>query len=563
MIAFAAALLCFGQAALPWGSLPEAEKRVSIKLPFATLGEALAEIRKQSGLTFRVANNSQVTVTVLVRDMKAKDLVEELADTLELHLDIVDKQVLVGRDLAIDQMKNAYLRSEEGYLVQQAQARANALLAALPTVSSPAPPEKENESLQDWAKRKIRTPAGYALALTWRGACNNVNFGFGMEYPLAGFVPSCKFVQGYAFKPAPTQRVLQKGHRSLDEFSARFEDTQVLVRYCPVAGAWRVARVAGEDPGQVDDDAPLVRFPQPTKPLAQTPFATKLAEWARNDPDSKVGEEEISAEGESEGQIFAGPKLSLADHLTWLYNHSKINIVANAFRVPSGLKQANLEGKTVLECAKALAQKAGCFASISKRTLRVRQGGYWRLPLCQPPEPLIRSLEATSRRHELTLDDYADFASELTHPMLESFDAPDRLLATCDLKPLVRGSHLIAYYGGLDTPTRRALWNGAVYDHIHSKGVDARRRANAPTSLADVAVLGPFGDVVIQGLFADILEQPWLPDDYTGLEEIRSPGWTPVSWAARYLKLIPGRDGNPGLFFGANERDGVLFWLRD
>lgn len=560
MLVSAVALLCLGtyqQATFSWSAIPNVDKKITLNMPLTTLTEVTETIRREAGVPIRLSLIPEQKLTVLVREMKVSDLLEELADLLDLQLNTLDSKVGIALSGPARDRQASYLAQEDRLITKEADERLDALVAAVPTVFAPAPEsDSKPESLQAWAKQKIRLPAGYAVALARQTFLRTkVHLDWMAALPLN--MHHTPFdVCGYAFKAPPNAKVASWGHRSLDEFSNGFGGTQVLIRYRQVAGSWMVKTISRNDAGQIDDNPKLLRYPHPPRSLSSHPFAISLAEWAKGDPDSKVGAEKISHKSEGDDPLFPNQGPSLADHLAWLHANSKANIVATAFRVPTALKTADLTGDTVAECLDFLARKTACFVSLSKRCVRIRQGGYWRLAVCEPTEASLRQMESIAKQRELTLDDYGRFAASVEHHVFERFEGPNRILANFDLRPLERGAQILSMYGRLSSQQRKALWNGNLI------------RERESSIIAEGAIHGAMGEVNIVGRFGELLEYPnemsYLTDLYLATND---QYWmdSREGWPASFMKLIIPTSGsaqNVGLFLTPNNRDGILFWFK-
>lgn len=562
MIALTAAFFCLV-------GLPRSEAKVSLKMPLATLADVTQEIRKQTGLAFKfdlMMKPADIKVTVLVRDMKAEDLLEEIADVLSLNVTVAEGTAKISYSPGARGACEAYLLAEDKLLAKEAEARLNALVAALPTVFDP-PPAAEGEpdvsDLKSWARRKIRLPGPYAAALARSATPDKTRIGVGLvthgSYPVIDGTP----VYGYAFKRPRTPRGAAAGHCSLDSYSAKFENTQVLIRYCPESGSWLIGQVAGES-GQIDDYPKLIRYPRPPKALQDQPFALNLAAWQKGDPESEVGKLKVADEPNDPELLFPNHP-TLTDHLNWLYENAKANIVADAYRFPSGLKVARPEGRTVQACMDFLSGKTNCFFNISKRCVKVRTAGYWRLARSEPSESSVQTIEAAAKKRDLTLDDYADFATSMSAPAYERFEGPDRFLSTIDLRPLMRGTPILACYGKFNAAQRRALWNGQVYDWMNT----TQRGGIDTSAVSATAAWACFGDVDVMGRYADVLECPALPEFYLTADN-RTEDADQIEnvkiFTARYFRLLSpenGPSGNVGIFLGSTGRDGVVYWFKN
>jgi len=496
---------------LDWSTLPAYEKKITVSKRMATLPEIMAEVEKAVGAkTICSPAAVNIKATVLVKDMPARELLERLADTFDLDLKPTDRGLLMYETVLMQKWQREHLGAEVRYRKELAYNRIVALAAMRSTVLGPEPEPVSKEDMaridsdakvrNQWAKNAIRTPEGYAAAMIRINLPSKESFWAKLDFggtawrfdepSQAPRDPSYGFIGTDPFDAT---------RAPLDEFSAQYQGWQFILGYNEATGAWKLKTLIGERKAKLEEDSPLVRLPELPSALRSTSYAVHVLKW----PKPELPEEYAKMKGKEEAEetdpvSYSTPGYTISDHLTWLHDHTGVNVIAQAFRVESEMKNLPRAGDSVKKVLNDLRKLDHCYLRCDPNCIELRPASFWLLRDLEPPEAAVRRLEKADLGGKGTLDDYGDFACQLTELQKERFMGKDRFMAAFDLEPLRRGVWPLGAYGSFSSAERKSLWSGRVYDSLIGRRYDQR--------VVGAAANACFGDIEVRGLMEQRLE---------------------------------------------------------
>lgn len=150
---------------------------------------------------------------------------------------------------------------------------------------------------------------------------------------------------------------------------------------------------------------------------------------------------------------------TVADWLSMIAKEGKMQVVADAFRLPSPPLSIGSQYDTLASWLKAFVIEQGGYLRMEGDWLLFRHADHWRLRLSEPPEQLAREMEHKAAKGTLSLEDYAVFAASLTpEAQARIEDGEPAYTARFDLAPLKGGIPALRFWANLtDAQKRTAL----------------------------------------------------------------------------------------------------------
>ena len=150
---------------------------------------------------------------------------------------------------------------------------------------------------------------------------------------------------------------------------------------------------------------------------------------------------------------------TVADWLSMIAQEGKMQVVADAFRLPSPPISIGSQYDTLASWLKEFVIQQGGYLRVEGDWLLFRHGDYWSLRLSEPPERLAREMERKASEGTLSLEDYAVFAASLTpEAQARIEDGVPAYTARFDLTPLCGAMPALRFWASLtDTQKRMAL----------------------------------------------------------------------------------------------------------
>jgi hypothetical protein len=197
------------------------------------------------------------------------------------------------------------------------------------------------------------------------------------------------------------------------------------------------------------------------------PLEQAMEAWAKEIDPSVFGKGIDSEKAPFPDGGYLAKAATLAEHLRYLSEVGDVPVVADGFRLPLSRSNA-FEGKTVREYLAALRKESETHGVLENLgPLRAEEGWlmarhhrYWRLLTSEVPERFLGRLEnRLIGGKDLTIDDYAWFASQLTEPQVWAFetlsrDEPRRVYRF-SVEPFVRGVSFLRLWADLNDSQRR------------------------------------------------------------------------------------------------------------
>lgn len=439
---------------------PKLDQKVSLEIVAATLPEIAKEISQKTGVRVNVSQSaSLLKATVLIHDQPLDKVIQSLAGVLELKVKQDETAYSLTPDLTIQAQRLHYNEVEDTALRQRIgialKALANACLTPATGVSDPDAPKLTDEVIHDpvklakWAKAKAQIPKYRALA----------------AFSLSTVVSQGQMIDepyGYSLGQLKNSFNQTENVRSLDTFMPSANGTQVLIKYMHLSGDMQFVDVKGGDPESLENDPPLIRYYSPPKELQQTDFAKYLAAWEKPRDDKQktnLDDDFTSGDGKEDSSVDT---VTLADHLRWIYDHSKASIIANAFRVPVADPRLHGDVGSPAKYLASLKTSEHFLVRYEDPIVQIKYGGYWRLLRSEPPEPATRYLESIAAKGDPGLFDYADYTHDAERVSFVRFEKKGRFVAKFSLQPLIDSRSALYVLGGLNQQDRQAFLAGAL-----------------------------------------------------------------------------------------------------
>lgn len=464
-------VLCLLQAQ---GSEPTVDRKVSLEMVAAPVQDIALALSKKTGVRVTIAPSaSLLKATVLVHDQPLDQVVETLGDVLELQCSKLGKTLTLTPDASLQAARLRYDKAEDELLFARIRVALPALSKA---VANPArAPEEEPEprrltddvlhnptKLEEWAVSKARNPVYRALAAYYQS--NPISVYTIVDWPYS-----------YSLGPLVTPASQIYLVRSFDNLLPSSNGVRILVKYMHLTGDLQFLDIDSPRLMSLEAETPLVRYPQPPAELKEYPFAKYLAAWEKpRDKALPEGFEKGFEEYDGEEPPLETEAV-LGDHLRWIYHHSKVSIVADAFRVPAHDQRPGQHGRTPEQYFNALKKTESFSMKADRSMVQIKSGGYWRLMRSEPPEPEVLAMEAIAAKGEPGIFDYADFMFESDYVSYVRFAEHGRFVAKFSTRPLERARSAFYHLGAINRLQRVNLMRGNIVDvQLTSSGRSSR-----------------------------------------------------------------------------------------
>ncbi|MDR3691444.1 MAG: hypothetical protein P4L46_18840, partial [Fimbriimonas sp.] len=251
------------------------------------------------------------------------------------------------------------------------------------------------------------------------------------------------------------------------------EGAQILARNLEWAGTLQAVRVDSAG-ARAPRPAEIVTFPRPFGKLATTVSGSWLLDWETPLAECKdpVLDRPVKAVVPAPSTYYRSQS-GVEDYLEALADETGTPVVCDAFRVPIvGNKPA--EGEDVRSWLSSFQETQKCFVKVQDGRISVRHGGFWDLRDWEPPEDLVRQMEAAPA---LGLDDYATFAFSVgmlnrnlgyLGDQLPIFDSEQIPLFRFDPTPLRNNYVILAAYGEFTEEQRVHILLGGFVNLFHN-----------------------------------------------------------------------------------------------
>jgi hypothetical protein len=524
--------------------MPELDKPLTLKVKNGLIIPTLRSILDKTGVSFSFNPDTvNSKITIMVKGAKTSDVLRHTLEMLNIYCRIDGKTLRLRRprpDLQWD-----FFIKEQAWMDKRMLAKLYALRDETkkpfsgdlngPTIYTPG---KDNETPEEWAKRKVTEPSYYALGMMMR-----TNEGARWQGPAR-----------FKVSEPETRLNVSMGTHGIDQNSSVLKGHQILVRYLDHAGDLQVVNMRGGARAQNDVNKLPYVWAQPIKELASHPFAKALQEWETplQGFDVVLRKRRLDKQKAIEDPGYFGGRISLAEKLEELHEKAGMQIIADSFRTPTQTPRA--EAETVEEYLKHLKEKEDCFLRFAGGLLLVRHPAFWRFADGEPVEEPLAWADEVSKTRRLTLDDYGYVARRMivdgaNTGASERFLNQSRTLTRFDPTPLIESFPALVQYGELTVKERALLWSGAPLHagfNFCGRPRDARivdraspsgwGRANIPYYDVHVA---PFYEVTTHGRVADLymvwasLEQTFATttDEYWTEGHVNSWGRSWPWWA--------------------------------
>gem|GEM_PF-3637150 len=462
-----------------------------------TLPEICAEIAKDSGIKVELGDDLwNFKVTVFVKDMKARDLLDRIASLYDLDGTALSDRYRLKLNFKAQKAFEDYVQAEcllrELRMVAQAKALAKLTLKPFGDPSAAIPPKNAGEA-EKWAAKHIGEPAYYALGL-WERACELQEPQVDTPDYWTGLVASGStilFWVGEPPVPPPPALLGDYAKNFMDDNSKALGGTVVTIGSYEMTSDLQISVISGSSSPQIAcSDRPFL-FARPPKELEKMPFSVQLTAWQTSVDPSDLGEV-VENPKQPKAPGYFDHRISLSEKLENLYNRCGAPIVATSFRAPA-LRQGH--EATPAAILADLTQNEEVFTRWDHGCLLVRHPAYWLLECTEPVESTMREAEAIAKKRPLTVDEYAALARKLgpgeddDPPWLHVWNGPSPTFPNC-FDRLINGRGFLSRFD--PEPLEKAF--PALFILGMMSNADFQRLANGET--LDAAQVWPAGSTL-------------------------------------------------------------------
>ena len=203
----------------------------------------------------------------------------------------------------------------------------------------------------------------------------------------------------------------------------------------------------------------------PTGKLASLPFGKAVLAWDQPVPtNGDLTKVSLAAANPDFGN--AGRRFSVSDLLEDAFDATGVPIVADAFRVSSGLTTPEHGAEAFTGWLENLKQKAHVSTRFEDGIVIVRHGGFWRLRAFEVPEENLVPLDRMPE-NGLTLSDYASLVAKLTVEQATALALPGEAVTKFDTRPIEQGLPALRFFASIESQTiAQAQGNGVAFDQL-------------------------------------------------------------------------------------------------
>lgn len=455
-----------GQAAeLPQS--PVLQKPVSLRLIMRPLREAIEQIASQTGGTLGVAKSiEQYKITLVVRERPAWQTLQLIAQVygLEWRSDESEKYYLTeptqtraqrqraqqaelqALQRALTERLQSYQRAAQTDFLTLRQ-RIESIDAERAQLEERQPPDWIDRASQLATERAQIGAAGESLLCYLLGVLSREWTRDQLRRLWNGQPLLASTTQLADAQPLPEATL-----RWLAAWSPAYaerppQSAQMVIQWNPSKKVLSLAIVArsGEESlsfvetiSLAPPDAPSAKPPKPLpESIAQTPLRRMPNEPPPNPP-------------------YWGKQFTLAEQLAWLADHTDLNIVADAFRLPASAPAPERTALTVGDWVQqALAAGGLEIESPQEGWLMARHHNQAELLASEIDEPTLERFESRAATG-LTIDDYAELAYLLTPAQQLRMETPNGFALRFDPAPLQSSVPALRFWASLTSNQKQA-----------------------------------------------------------------------------------------------------------
>lgn len=444
------------------------QKPVSLQLVMRPLREAVEQIAAQTGATLGVAKAiEQYKITLIVRERPAWQTLELMAQVYELEWRSdapsryylaesaaarTRRQRLQGARLeAVQRALEARLRAYQ----QAAQTDFATLRQRLEAIDAERA-QLETEQPPNWTARAQQLATeraqigiagdsllGYLLGVVSQRWTREQWLRLLSGQPL---LASTTPLPGALALPDSTLRWLALWSPAFAEPLP--QSAQMLIRLDIQRGTLELALVArtGEQALPFTESISLGVGQETPVALSSEPIPDALAaQPLRVKPDEPAPQ-----------PPYWGKQFTLAEHLAWLAAHSELNIVADAFRLPTARVEPHRNARSLGDWLRDVqANEPVALRFPEAGWLLVRHLRQAELLASEIDEPTLARFEARASEG-LTLDEYAELAYALTPAQQQRLEQPHGYALRFDPTPLQSNAPALRFWASLSPAQRQA-----------------------------------------------------------------------------------------------------------
>ena len=518
------------------------QKPISLKLKIAQLPDALKQISKLTGVKLTcIAPVSDLKVTVLVKDIPAGLVLAKIASALDcewkadgdLFRLTMDSEEIKNRDRYVAAESLSAQKEITDALNGIAEATTVDPQVAADELSKTKKPDNERLAVLGFVQhspdpslgRFLANLSSQDVAAFWRG---EVVGGIGAPSSLANQNTQVAVGEaGGGFGPRSNSIRMRVPPATLVQYDPLLYQVNVWQ-----GGAMRHFHLRPMH---------LVTQFKPEGKLASMPFGKEVLDW--DQPIPIQGDfKKVNLDSADPTFSNAANRFSVSDLLENVFDVTGVPIVADAFRVSSGLKTARHSAQSLTAWLENLKANAHVFTRFEDGIITVRHGGFWRLRTFETPEEKLAPIERKVA-NGVMLEDYANFVSKLSSEQARALSLPGEAVTKFDSRPIEQGLPALRFFASLGSQMiGQAQLEGASFREF-----DANQRQLYQTAALEGAFYGS-----VSPSFASYLLRLSSTGDFTGLGFLMRNTVTNLNGAAVDTQ---------SLIFGVNQSQAATYGL--
>ncbi len=482
---------------LAQGEDPALAVKVDVRVKIAPIDEAVAELGRAAHLSLQTSPAIRdLKATILVDKVPVGRVMTRLADVLRLKWKKEEGGYRLVNDPDAAAREAAYLKAEADSQRNEIERRLKNM-AAVGRIPFGSIEEKTELARQDLAKMKTGDPR-FQAASDWLGTLDSAeNLEFWLQGKLLSkLTPSAwdRLMNGEPMsastKPTgsgialPADAVNYPLWRGDEGQGMKRTRMDIFLRVDPEN--WNL-QTRTDQAGESGDVNGMSRAAGNEGPgglnwaLDEMAFPKELDAWGQEEFKDPVAQIKTNPNTPEKESAWWSDYRSSADQLEWLHDATGVPIVAMACRIPNRRSALTFDG-TVAQYIKAW-RGDGAFR-IEDGFLMHRPEAFWYVRRHEIPETILRELEA---KPAPTIDDYADFVSQVTDRQAATASETSSYLLRVSPYPLADGVTALRLWGSLSKPQRQILRGGAPIPHAALGGPARAAFARAVTDVFDGA----------------------------------------------------------------------------
>lgn len=439
-------------------------KAITLQQHTVLLSSALQEISRQTGVTFQLDESLQEQkVTLFVFEKPAWQVLHKLGSLLGIQCQKENDVYRLMPDPRLQQLERSQIEWERNALRRQVE-RLLQQWAQRATQDFTTIARRAEQMEEQMAKLEAEKPTG------WQDRRARLAEQLA-EIADVARLPIYLLARGYRQFPAEVRDRLWRG----ETLWFAYPPTPGTLPLPPQAPLWQAVR-SGSAPEAM---RLAVRLDVPKRELAfilltdgVEPFVEKmpvveeaqnplLAYWQKWQTPLDALDRNPALQRDWKGGVEPSRPLfhhpTVADWLEVIARQGNLQVVADAFRLPSDIARISRRYNTLAEFLQEFMLRQPGYLLLEGEWLLFRHERYWQIRQSEPPEQLVQAMERKAAENVLSLDDYATFAAALS-PEAQTRLQEGRYTVRFDLAPLQGALPALRFWASLtDAQKRTAL----------------------------------------------------------------------------------------------------------